>query len=236
MSSLSIPERIGLFPRGLEQPSGSYRSGSDAIILAEFALQSQAIRSGQRTFAELGCGCGMASLALLLRNAALQGWGLDCFSELTDAAARNAVKMGCSDRFAAVCGDVADTSLMQKMRRLRYAVDLVLCNPPWRLEKNGRLPLSPMRRQALFGNEETLLLFCRAGRILLRPQGAFCMICGAFRTADAFAALRNAGLTPVRLRAVQKSMDAPARWILLEARSGGGSMLCVEPPLLSERQ
>ncbi|MEG2005461.1 MAG: hypothetical protein RR014_05430, partial [Bilophila sp.] len=100
------------FPRGLEQPEGSFRFSMDALLLAAFAAQEQGAFAAeeqgafatqekedarpQTTFADLGTGCGVVGLALLLRQKG-HGIGLDLDADLVLAAQRNAAHLGFSD-------------------------------------------------------------------------------------------------------------------------------------------
>lgn len=82
------------FPRGLHQPAGSFRFSADALLLASFAGGASA-----RSFADLGTGCGVVGLALLLRYPRLSGMGIEQDATLVDAARTNAQRLGLSARF-----------------------------------------------------------------------------------------------------------------------------------------
>ena len=55
-----------VFPAGLEQPEGSFRFSADALLLAKFTA-GQALPENA-VLAELGTGCGVVSLAVLLEK------------------------------------------------------------------------------------------------------------------------------------------------------------------------
>ena len=61
------------FPAGLEQPAGSFRFSSDALLLADFALESSLPENA--VFADLGTGCGVVALGVLRRRARWRGAG-----------------------------------------------------------------------------------------------------------------------------------------------------------------
>lgn len=223
--------------------------------LADFARAGVADRRAGR-FVDLGVGCGTAALAFLLAGGAGDAWtgsGLDVDPALVAAAESNARRLGYAERFRAAVVDLRDPAALDAWRRgeagpdgqggprggTGRGCDLVLSNPPWRLEGRGRVPPSPARRRALFGTPETLPAFSRAAASLLAPGGRFACIVGAERLADCCAALRTAALTPRRLRCVHAHHGAPAMLALLEAireRPAREGLLAVEAPLFVREQ
>ncbi|MBO4793960.1 MAG: hypothetical protein J5556_05260, partial [Deltaproteobacteria bacterium] len=63
------------FPSGLFQPAGSYRFAADSLALAAFGRRF--LPEGAARFADLGTGCGVVGLALLLEAPASSGFGLE---------------------------------------------------------------------------------------------------------------------------------------------------------------
>ena len=232
------------FPAGLEQPEGSFRFSSDALLLADFALECPL--PVDALFADLGTGCGVVALGVLRRRPQWRGAGLEIQPELAASAERNAAGLGLSERFRAVVGSVAENA---SLRRLRTAFedgsggkheetavplfDAVFCNPPWRREGAGRIPPSPMRRTALFGTDDTFPAFFSAADAVLKNGGRFMLVSGAERTADVLAAL-PARLHAEHLRFVFTRRDAPAAFVLLAARKNGRAALRVDRLEISE--
>ncbi|MEG1609851.1 MAG: methyltransferase [Bilophila sp.] len=228
------------FPRGLEQPEGSFRFSMDALLLAAFAAEEQEEQGAfatqekedarpQTTFADLGTGCGVVGLALLLRQKG-HGIGLDLDADLVLAAQRNAAHLGFSDCFTALLVDLADEAHLCAVRQQYGAMDLVLANPPWRLEGTGRVPVSPARRKALFGDSDSLRRFVHAATVLSAQKSRFVCILGANRLPDMLQALHETPFRPARLRFVHKKSTSPAMLCLLETRRTAATLV-VEPPL-----
>ncbi len=109
--------------------------------------------------------------------------------------------------------------------------DIVTANPPWFQEGTGRLPPSPARRTALFGNAETLPLFFTAAAGLLKEQGAFFSILHPSCLPEALHHAQNAKLQPVAIRFVHSCMEKPALFFLLEARKKSKAKLVVGKPV-----
>ena len=226
----------GCFPAGLEQPEGSFRFSGDALLLAEFAAEMPLPKNA--CFADLGTGCGVVALAVLQRQPLWRGVGLEIQPELADAAGRNAGRLGLHERFRVLKGDVGTLSSLRDMRAVLAGregraenelplFDAVFCNPPWRRLGAGRVPPSPMRREALFGTERTFPAFFFAADSMLKNGGRLIVVSGAERTTDLLAALPRR-MHPEQLRFVFTRRDAPAEFVLLMARKNGRADLRVD--------
>lgn len=220
------------FPKGLAQPAGSFRFSADALLLASFAEPvceqgGAAPLSGRLSepltappsgplFAsnapdailDLGTGCGVVALGLLLRFPHMRALGVDLHREPLEAACRNASALGLGGRFTPLCADVRE-GIPWKAAPLRAgSFTLATMNPPYRLLGAGRLPASPLRRDALFGCENTVPAFFVAAREALRPGGSVCAVFPLEREEALLAAARDAGLRPARMRRVYFREDA----------------------------
>jgi tRNA1Val (adenine37-N6)-methyltransferase len=209
------------FPQDLIQAADA-KCSLDALLLAAF------VEGGHEKVVDLGAGCGVIDLGLLLRDAAASEVGLDKDETQLDAARSNARLFGMEHRYAARW---ADFSAEEGAEEGSASADLAVCNPPWRLERAQRAPVSVRRRAALYGTDRTLELFALAGAGHLRRGGRFASVVGAERLADMFHALTAAGLCPTRLRLVHPRPGRTAVFALIEARHQVKSSLRVEPPL-----
>ena len=222
------------FPAGLEQPEGSFRFSEDALLLAQFAAS---LRLPEHAcFADLGTGCGVVALAVLRKRPSWRGVGLEVQPELAAAAERNAGSLGLSEHFSVVTGDVAEHASRKAIRAALCVsseddgpvlFDAVFCNPPWRREGTGRVPLSDMRRRALFGTGRTFTDFFSASDAVLKNGGHLVAVSGAERTAELLAALPTR-LHPEHLRFVFTRPSSPAAFVLLRAKKNGRAALCVD--------
>ena len=229
VSSEAVTAARRAFPSGLEQPEGSFRFSTDALLLAAFAANAPYVTD---RFVDLGTGCGVVGFAyLLLTRNNCTGFGIDCDSGLIDAAALNAEKLGLSERFAPRVGELADSGFLRALREEAAPVDLVMANPPWRLLGCGRPPGAEARRRALFGDAATFPLFASAASALLERGGRFACVIGASRLPDMLSALSAARLGITMLRFVHKSADAPATFALIESRKDSRAAMTVAAPL-----
>lgn len=223
------------FPRGLEQPEGSFRFSVDALLLAAFASAERC-----RSFADLGTGCGVVGLGLALLHPHLSGFGIEIDLALAQAAQANAERLGLERRFGVLHADVAECTPgnplpsppLPAAHTTRGHVDIVVANPPWNKAGGGRLPAGALREQALVDSGSTLNSFCSAAAALLASKGFFACIYDAERLPLLLDSLRARELEPKRLCFVHGRAELPARTVLVEARKKSRPGLTVEAPLI----
>ncbi len=240
-------EPTACFPKGLVQPPGSFHFSTDALLLAAFALSPLPAFPNIHgpLWIDLGTGCGIVGLAAL-RLAGLPHnpdtkirelfcYGIDCDERLTAAATINARNLGLQQHFTAVTMDFNSTGWPYTARAIHKnhgRAALVFANPPWKLEKTGKIPQTPLRQKALFGTEETFPLFVRTAASLLAPNGRLVCSIGSARLQDMFMALQANSFNILRLRFVHSRRTRTAVWALIEAKRTGKTPLRVEPPLI----
>lgn len=211
------------FPRGLDQPSAGYRFSLDSLLLASFARGS-----GPRVL-DIGCGCGVIGLAMLLDDPGLEVTGLDAEPEMIACAGSNTEKLGFDANFTAILGDVREVRKNRPFEPETF--DAAVCNPPYRDPETGRTPQGG-RLAARFEERAEIDDFVRAAAFGLKNKGRFFAVFLPQRLAALFAAMSKAGLEPKRLRPVYGKAGEPAKIILVEARKNGGPGLIMEPPLV----
>ncbi|SDB04163.1 tRNA1Val (adenine37-N6)-methyltransferase [Desulfonatronum thiosulfatophilum] len=211
----------------MRQPENGFRFSVDALLLACFA----AGRLPERV-ADLGTGCGVISLGLLLHYPEhdFQITGLDINPDMISAAGANARNLGFADRFTSVHGDVRNLADISRLQT--NDCDLVLCNPPYRLLGQGRTPSAPAKCLAKFETDGRLEDFVRGASRILKTRGRLCMVHLPEHANRVLQVLNAHRLEPKRLCLVHPYKDKPASLLLLEARKGGNPGLSVEPPLI----
>jgi len=223
-----MPDARAYFPRGLTQPEGGYRFAADSLLLACFARVKKRAR-----VIDLGCGCGVAGLGLLLRSpeAEMTVTGLDADEAMVRAATENAGRLGFAEHFRAEPADVG--RIREDGVFTAESFGLVLSNPPYRELGRGRLsPRGEEVNAARFESGEGLAGFIQAAGYLLATGGAFCLVGLAERLTEMLALMHEALLAPKRLRLVHGRLDAPAKIVLAQAVKNAAPGLRVEPPLI----
>ncbi len=224
------------FPRGLAQPERGFRFSIDALLLACFAAGRH-----HRNVIDLGTGCGVVGLGLLLRDQGRDGQGepfpvlgVDTNQEMIAAAQTNAAKLNFAARFTPVLGNVSDLRAIPEFRPGCF--DAALCNPPYRPVGHGRMPSNPAKQSAMFETDTRIEAFLGAASLALATKGRLYMVHLPEHLPRLFGHLADVKLAPKRLRLVHPYSDKPASLLLLEARKGGRSGLSVEPPLIVSRR
>jgi len=207
----------------LIQSRTGYRFSIDAILLSEFVT----IKKGD-VVVDLGSGCGIIPLMLLLKKPVRHAYGLEIQWGLAYQTARNAALNNFSRRLSVIMGDIRNPPLSA------LCADVVVCNPPYRRKESGRI--NPDRQRAIARHEilaslDDILITTKR---ILRPKGRLAMIYPVERLTDLMTKLRSFDMEPKRLRIIYPGMGSEAKLALIEASLGGNAGLKVLPPLVDQ--
>jgi tRNA1Val (adenine37-N6)-methyltransferase len=200
------------------QPRMGYRAGTDPVLLAA----AVAARPGQAVL-ELGCGAGVALLALGARVPGLTLAGVERQAEYADLARRNAAANG----IEAVVREADLTAMPPDLRALRF--DHVLANPPY--FEPAATPSPDRGRDGALREETPLAAWIDAGLRRLKPGGWITLIHRAERLPALLAALEDrAGGIAARPLAAREGRQAGR--VLVRARKGARAPFRLLPPLI----
>ena len=207
----------------LIQSKTGYRFSIDAILLSQFVT----VKRGDRII-DLGTGCGIIPLILLLTKPVGHTFGLEIQKDLADQAARNIVLNGYENRMAVIMGDIKHPPFAPS------SADVVTCNPPYRPKNSGRI--NPDLQRAIARHEMLASLddILNAASRTLRAKGRLAMIYPAVRLVEVLVRMRGFNLEPKRIRIVYPGMESEAKLALVEASLGGRKGLKVLPPLFDQ--
>ncbi len=200
----------------VRQPTGGFRSGLDAVMLAA------AVPADGEEALELGAGAGAASLCLAVRVPACTILGVDIDEELVALANTNARINGVDARVRFIAADVL--SLPAEFKRgFRH----VFSNPPFH-RGEGECSSGESRRRAL-SDIGCFADWLRAGVKRAASGGTFTTIFRADRLAEALSALPDRGITifPLWPRA-----GVAAKRVILRLRKGSRAELALLPGLV----
>jgi tRNA1Val (adenine37-N6)-methyltransferase len=230
----SKPDNIELLPEEsiddfeggslrLIQSRTGYRFSIDAILLSEFVT----VKRGDDVV-DLGAGCGIIPLMLLLKKPIRHAYALEIQWELAYQTARNAALNDFTERMSVIMGDIRNPPLSTR------CTDVVVCNPPYRRKESGRI--NPDQQRAIARHEILASLddILNAARGMLRPKGRLAMIYPGERLTDLMIKLRSFEMEPKRLRIVYPAMASEAKLVMIEASLGGKAGLKVLPPLVDQ--
>lgn len=219
-------ESIDEFMEGrlkLIQSKDGYRFSIDAVLLSHFVT----IKPGDLVV-DLGTGCGVILLILLLTRPVKHALGLEIQEDLASQAARNARLNGFEDRMNVVLGDIRRPPFAEN------SADVVVCNPPYRGVGSGRI--NPDTRKAIARHEilasiEDVML---AAKRLLREKGRLVVIYPSVRLVDILVRMRQFDLEPKRIQINHPGLTSSAKLVLMEASLGGKPGLEIAPPILGQ--
>lgn len=214
------------FPRGLIQPPGLFRFSEDALLLAAFA--QPAIK--ETRLLDLGCGCGVVALAVLLNAPGCTALGVDINGEMLTACNENAELLGLRQ---SITTSRADLRSAEERRRIPPDFfDLAYANPPYYQPERGRLSREAGRRSARFDEAGLLPGFLSAAYRGLKNKARLALVFPAARVPELLQSLRAARLEPRRMRPVHSRAGKNAHLVLLEARKDVKPDMVLEPPLI----
>lgn len=219
-------ERIDPFMGGrlnLIQSKDGYRFSIDAILLSQFVT----VRPGD-IVVDLGTGCGVMLLILLLTKKVGRAFGLEIQEDLASQALRNSFLNGFQDKMHIILGDIRKPPLAGE------SADVIICNPPYRKVKSGRI--NPDLRRAIARHEILASMddILHAATGILRKRGRLSLIYPSVRLVDILARLRKYNLEPKRIQINYPDLKSGAKLTLIEAVLGGKPGLEICPPLLGQ--
>ena len=226
-SSLLKPgETVDAFLQGrlrLIQSAEGYRFSVDAALLSDFVTTAP----GDRVV-DLGAGCGVIGLMLLTTRPIDHVICLEIQSTLADQALRNAALNGFSHKMSVIIGDMRSAPLSSS------AADVVICNPPYRAAKSGRM--NPHAAKAIARHEILASLndVLSAATRVLKPKGHLGMVYPAGRLTDLLAMMRGFDLEPKRMMIQYSGREGEAKLVFVEAARGGRAGLKILPPLMDQ--
>jgi len=205
------------------QSRRGYRFSVDALLLADFI----SITPGDMVV-DLGAGCGIISLLLAKKGRAGFIVGLELQGKLASQARRNAVLNGLEERIAILVGDLRALPLASR------CADVVVCNPPYRKKRSGRINPDPCKALARHEIAMSLLDILAAAKTLLRSGGKLALIYPANRLPEVFSRMKSQDLEPKMLQLIYPDPASHAKLAMIEGRLGGKSGLTILPPIFGQ--
>ena len=207
----------------LIQSAGGYRFSIDAVLLSRFVT----VKRGD-VVVDLGAGCGIISLLLLLEKPAAYAIALELQETLAEQAFRNASLNGVTDRMGVLLADLRQPPFRDPV------ADVVVCNPPYRRPGSGRV--NPDRQRAIARHEimASLSDILSAASAVLKPKGRLALIYPAGRLVDLLVRMRAFDVEPKRMQVVYPSMEEESKLVLVEGARGGRGGVKILPPLMDQ--
>lgn len=201
--------------------------GIDSVLLCDFIRIKK-----NHTILDLGCGNGVISIILAIKNKLKKIIGLEIQKECIDLAKRNVLLNNLTKKVRIIHGDIKKLS---RFKSLKAKFDTVVTNPPYEryFGKNKSL-ISPnmaksiARHEILCNLEEVIL---NASHVL-KDDGKFFMIHKTQRLVDIFYFMRKYALEPKRAKFVYANAFSPSKTVLIEGVKNAKAMLQIEEPII----
>jgi tRNA1Val (adenine37-N6)-methyltransferase len=205
------------------QSRQGYRFSVDALLLAEFVLIKD-----EDFVIDLGAGSGIISLFLAVKRKVGFIVGIELQKELASQAQRNVALNELERKIAIIQGDLRYIPLT------RGFADVVVCNPPYRQQRSGRI--NPDESKAIARHEiaASLDAILAAAKGVLKRGGRLTLIYPANRLTEIFTKMRMRGLEPKRLQIIFPDSASYAKLALIEGRLQGRSGLKILPPIFGQ--
>lgn len=210
-----------------------YHFSTDTILLSDFANPKNSDK-----IIELGTGCGTIPLLWTRQSKKALLVAIDIQSKAIDMLTRSIehnLNNG-NDNVSCItplCADLKD--LKSKVEYGHF--DLVVCNPPYKLNGSGITNPDTEKLLARHESSATLEDICECAKNLLQFSGRFCMCQRPERLTDVLSTLSAFELEPKRLRFVQQRKDKEPKLFLVEARyKGKRGFMQVLPTLFIENE
>ena len=205
----------------LIQRPGTFRFGTDSVLLADFAAPRRCER-----IADLGCGNGAIALLLAGHRPDAEIEAVELQPELADMAERSVLLNGLEHRVRVHCADMREAWRVIGRERCSLAVS----NPPYGARGDGleRADAAEQIARRGIGPQEV----AASASKILKYGGRFCAAYPARRAYEMMRAMEESGLAPKRVRSVHARTDRAPRLMLIEGVKGGGSGLNWLPPLI----
>ena len=216
-----------LWPDGplFDEGFGKFTVGADSVLLSHYAASGS--RSAKRA-ADLGCGSGLISILLAMKNQNLFIDAVEINNSCADLAENNAVLCGLAARINVIRGDL-------RLHRDLFGAglyDLVVSNPPYFKQGVGKISENFDLVAARTEISCTLSDICSAASYLTRWGGAFTFVHKPERLPEICCTLSSFALEPKRMKFVAHNIASPPSLVLIECKKGGKPSLTVEAPLI----
>lgn len=203
----------------LFQPRAGYRAGVDPVLLAA----SIPARAGQ-TVLELGCGGGVASLALAKRVQGIAATGVEILPAYADLARRNAASNDLD--FEVICTDLRAMPMDLKQRQF----DHVFANPPY-YDRAKSVPAQDAGREAGMGEAISLADWVDIAARRCAPKGLVTFIQRADRLPHLLTAM-YAHLGSVQVQPFAPRVGKSAHLVVVRGKKLGRADFCLHAPIV----
>ncbi len=201
--------------------STEHRFGTDAFLLADFAAPRH-----KDNVCDLCTGSGIIALLMYQNFKPKHIDAVEIQPKAHEQLKESLMRSGI-EGITPILGDL-------KAYRPERQLDLITCNPPYKISGTGIKNESEAVTAARHEELCTLDDVCAAAKRGLKFGGRLCICNRPERLCDIMVSMRKNSIEPKRVRFVSKLPDTAPWLVLAEGRMGGSSFLKVEPQLYTQ--
>ena len=198
--------------------SSEHRFGTDAFLLADFAKPRH-----KDIVADFCTGSGIIALLMEKNFQPKKIFALE-IQEKAHEQLKLSLKKSEIENITPVLCDL-------KEWKSEAELDLITCNPPYKLDntgaKNNSQAVSIARHEMLCTIDDV----CASASKSLKFGGRLCICNRPERLSDIIEAMRKNHIEPKRMRTVHKNSSSAPWLILIEGKKGGNNFMQIEKPL-----
>ncbi len=203
--------------------SAEHTFGTDALLLAYFAAPKKTDKA-----CDFGTGCGIIPLLWCRQERTAKITAVEIQANACEQV-RKSIELNALEEKL----EIINTDLLNLKELLPIGQwNLVTMNPPYYAANTG---LKSCGEAELIARHEVLCSLqeiSKAAAAVLKFGGRFCLCHRPERLCDVFAAMREAGIEPKRLRMVAHCTGKAPKLILVEGKKGGKPGIKIEPQLV----
>lgn len=203
--------------------STEHRFGTDAFLLADFAKPRR-----KDSVADFCTGSGIVALLMEKKFQPKEIFALEIQRKAHEQL-KLSIEHSAIDNINPILCDLKDW-------KSPYELDIITCNPPYKLDntgaKNDSKAVSIARHEMMCTIDDV----CASAKKSLKFGGRLCICNRPERLSDIIQAMRKNNIEPKKLRTVHKNTGSAPWLILVEGRKGGNNFLQIEKPLYIQNE
>lgn len=206
------------------QTDNGFKFGTDAVILANFAMK----HVDKRNVLDIGTGTGIISILLAGKTNLSSIIGLDVQENVCDMAKRSVILNNLQNKVKIVCDNVKNIENVVE----KHTIDVIVTNPPYQKSNTGILGKN---EADIISRHEVLCNFddiAKAAKFALRPKGEMFIIHRPERLVDIMCSLRNNGIEPKEIKFVEPHLGEKTNLVLIKAVKSGKPFLKILDTLI----
>ena len=205
--------------------------GVDSVLLANYIV----LNSNKNVIVDLCSGSGVISVIASAKKKCLKIFSVELQEKMYDLLEKNIHVNSLEDKIIPIKEDVKNYDSIRKKivdEGLNGAVDIVVCNPPYKTVGTGcvnPLDVKYIARHEVFCNLDDIF---KTSSKLLNNTGKLYIVHKPERLVDLFCNARKYNLEPKKLTMVQPTINKKPSIVLVEYVKNGGSELVVQKPII----